>query len=238
MLTSVALLQTEFDRMQPKNNVYLKQKRGVFMDLGNRLYEFRKQKISQEEAAEKLNVTRQTISKWETNQSQPDFDKIIPICELYGITTDVLFGREERKQEPITNLSNSELDLKKKTGLIISISVFLYFIAVIWIIISTSILWLNENIAVGVFLFICAIATVILVYHFVSLPKKEETKEKQRQKELEKYDGIVALLFTCIYLFISFISRAWHITWIVWIIYALIIEIIHLLLGMKGKGNE
>lgn len=210
------------------------------MDLGNRLYEFRKQKkISQEEAAEKLNVTRQTISKWETNQSQPDFDKIIPICELYGITTDVLFGTEKRNQDTPSSVEQDEaLNLKKKTGLVISISVFLYFVAVIWIIVSNAILWLNEEIAVGIFLFICAIATAILVYHFVSIPKKEESEEKRRQKELEKYDGIIALLFTCIYLFISFITKAWHITWMVWIVYALIIEIIHLLLGMRGKKDE
>ena len=61
------------------------------MDIGNKLYELRKSKnLSQEELADKLNVTRQTISKWETNQSTPDFDKIIPLCEIYGISADEL----------------------------------------------------------------------------------------------------------------------------------------------------
>ena len=61
------------------------------MDIGEKLFELRKGKgLSQEEVAEKLNVTRQTVSKWETNQSTPDFDKIMPICELYGITTEEL----------------------------------------------------------------------------------------------------------------------------------------------------
>ena len=51
------------------------------MNLGETLLKLRKQKgLSQEEVADKLNVTRQTISKWETNQSMPDFDKIVPIC--------------------------------------------------------------------------------------------------------------------------------------------------------------
>ena len=40
------------------------------MNFGEKLYELRKEKnLSQEEVAEKLNVTRQTVSKWETNQS-------------------------------------------------------------------------------------------------------------------------------------------------------------------------
>ena len=58
------------------------------MTLGERLTELRKKKnLSQEEVAEKLNVTRQTVSKWELDQSTPDFDKIVPICKLYNISS-------------------------------------------------------------------------------------------------------------------------------------------------------
>ena len=70
------------------------------MNLGQRLLELRKTKgLSQEEVAFKLNVTRQTVSKWETDQSTPDFDKVIPLCELYNITPDELFkGKKEEIQ--------------------------------------------------------------------------------------------------------------------------------------------
>ena len=37
-----------------------------------------------------LDVSRQTVSKWETGESIPDFNKIKPICEYFGITTDEL----------------------------------------------------------------------------------------------------------------------------------------------------
>lgn len=209
------------------------------MDLGNRLYELRKaKKISQEEAAEKLNVTRQTISKWETNQSQPDFDKIIPLCELYGITTEELFGNLKPNGEKTEKQEATNENYEKKTALVVSSSVFLYFIAVIWIVLSSSFSWLNDIIMISIFLLICAIATVILVYHFLSLPKKENIEEKRKQKEIEKYDGIIAIFFTCIYLLVSFITSAWHITWLLWIVYALIIEILHLILGAKENKNE
>lgn len=210
------------------------------MDLGNRLYELRKaKKISQEEAAEKLNVTRQTISKWETNQSQPDFDKIMPLCELYEIGVEELFGNQkmnigEKKQEEVVE----QTDYKKKTALVVSTSVFFYFIAVIWIILASSFSWLNDVVMISIFLLICAIATVLLVYHFLSIPKKENTEEKRKQKEIEKYDGVIAIFFTCIYLLLSFLTRAWHITWLLWIVYALIIEILHLILGTKEDKNE
>ena len=48
------------------------------MSLGERLLDLRKKKgLSQEEIAGLLDVSRQTVSKWETDQSTPDFDKII-----------------------------------------------------------------------------------------------------------------------------------------------------------------
>lgn len=60
-------------------------------EISKRLMKFRRDSgLSQEEVAEKLNVSRQTVSKWETGQSTPDFDKIAPLCELYNITTDEL----------------------------------------------------------------------------------------------------------------------------------------------------
>ena len=66
------------------------------MDLGERLLELRKLKnLTQDDVAEKLNVTRQTVSKWETNQSTPDFDKIVPMCELYGISPNELLTGEK-----------------------------------------------------------------------------------------------------------------------------------------------
>ena len=47
-----------------------------------------KRKITQRELSEKIGVSDKTVSKWETNQTTPDFDKIIPLCELFGITSE------------------------------------------------------------------------------------------------------------------------------------------------------
>ena len=84
------------------------------MNLGERLLNLRKKEhLSQEEVAFKLNVSRQTISKWETDQSTPDFDKIAPLCELYNITADELLTgkKEEIKEEKLS--SNKEENTKK-----------------------------------------------------------------------------------------------------------------------------
>lgn len=66
------------------------------MTLGERLFMYRnKVNMSQEKLAEEIGVTRQTISKWETDQSMPDFDKIEPLCEVFGITPDELIRGEK-----------------------------------------------------------------------------------------------------------------------------------------------
>jgi len=69
------------------------------MNIGEKLFELRKSKnLTQDDVAEKLNITRQTVSKWETNQSTPDFDKIVPLCELFEISTDELLKGEKKEE--------------------------------------------------------------------------------------------------------------------------------------------
>ena len=109
------------------------------MTLGERLTELRKKKnLSQEDVAEKLNVTRQTVSKWELDQSTPDFDKVIPICKLYNITSEeLLTGRKaDTNNDDIEYSLMTDEEIKKKTAIAISISVGLFILSVIWIIIG------------------------------------------------------------------------------------------------------
>lgn len=51
---------------------------------------------SQEELAEKLNVSRQSVSKWESGQSKPDLDKIVVLSNIFDVSTDYLL--KKRKQ--------------------------------------------------------------------------------------------------------------------------------------------
>lgn len=61
------------------------------MTLGEKISKLRTtNKMSQGDLAEKLNVSRQSISKWETNASVPELDKLIQLCDLFGISLDEL----------------------------------------------------------------------------------------------------------------------------------------------------
>ena len=70
------------------------------MKLGENLFQARKKKgLSQEAVAEKLGVSRQTISKWETDETLPDIRQAKKLAVLYGLTLDELIEFDADVQE-------------------------------------------------------------------------------------------------------------------------------------------
>ena len=66
------------------------------MTIGENILKFRKQKgMSQEELAAKLNVSRQSISLWETNQTVPQIDYLMELSKIFNVSLDELCGNEE-----------------------------------------------------------------------------------------------------------------------------------------------
>lgn len=54
-------------------------------------------KLSQTELAEKLSVSKQTVSNWENNNIQPSIDTLIRIADFFSVTVDYLLGMENRR---------------------------------------------------------------------------------------------------------------------------------------------
>lgn len=74
------------------------------MEFNNRLYQLRKQKgLSQEELASRLNVSRQTVSKWEIGDSAPDMEKLIAMSELFDVSLDYLMLGKEDSSQPTSS---------------------------------------------------------------------------------------------------------------------------------------
>ena len=66
------------------------------MNISEKILKLRKEKgLSQEAFAEILGVSRQSVSKWESNGALPDIDKIIAMSKLFGVSTDYLLKDEE-----------------------------------------------------------------------------------------------------------------------------------------------
>lgn len=61
------------------------------MTMGEKILNMRKARgWNQEELAERIGVTRQAVSRWESDSAKPDADKIIAICDLFGVSADYL----------------------------------------------------------------------------------------------------------------------------------------------------
>ena len=241
------------------------------MDLGAKLYELRKEKrLSQEEEANLLGVTRQTVSKWETNQSTPDFDKIVPLCELYGIMPNELFGKGTAVQEDnsppvpsfeqpaetensyimnddggnhsvfIESHNEENAEKRRKKAICVAVSVMIFVLGICWLMVSIPVLKINPIVSSAIFLLIIAVGVGVII--FSSMVFKEENQEQQpltkEQKIQKQISEITAAAVLVIYLLISFLTGAWHITWILWVVYAIIKQIIKLIFILKGDGNE
>lgn len=77
--------------------------------------------LTQVDFAQKLSVTKQTVSNWENNNIQPSIDMLVKIADYFNISTDFLLGRETTMQINVEGLSTDEIahinmiikDLKK-----------------------------------------------------------------------------------------------------------------------------
>lgn len=136
---------------------------------------------SQEELAQKLNVSRQSVSKWEGAQSTPDLQKIILLSELFGVTTDYLIKDEIENIEFIDidtidvkkiNLEEAQefINVNKKISKLIALAIYLCILSPtgLLFLLSLNDQIIKNNIAIGLglsFLIIfVTIACSIFIY--------------------------------------------------------------------------
>ena len=87
------------------------------MDFGDKLKQYRlKEGLSQEQLAEKIGVSRQAITKWETKRGLPDVENMIILAELFKLTLDELVLEEVKKQEEKPVVFESETVYDIDTG--------------------------------------------------------------------------------------------------------------------------
>lgn len=227
------------------------------MNLGEKLFKLRKDKnLTQDDVAEKLNVTRQTVSKWETNQSTPDFDKILPLCELYEISPNDLL-KEKEQEEIINENDNQDIfdetkkhlftrgkddsydnmtrnQIKQKSAEVVSSSILLFIVAVAFAGIGTSVMMWNPVLVGCTFLVLIGIGVTRIVKHYMSVPKFDKTKEEIKQdKILKQINDIIGGIGVAIYFIVSFVTMAWHITWIIFVIVGMLEQIVKLIFMLK-----
>lgn len=137
------------------------------MRFEEKLVALRKQNLlSQEQLAEKLNVTRQTISKWELGQSKPDMDKLTAMSKLFNVNIDTLTN-DDVSLDDKKKLKENESPVKKKSSNNFSRKIILYVLIII-------------------FAFSCG-TLVLRLGNSVVKETQRQTKQKEKEKkELEQ----------------------------------------------------
>lgn len=110
--------------------------------LGEKIISERKKcKLSQEDLAEKLGITRQTISNWELNETSPDLKQASKLCDIFNLSLDELTGKENAILTKLDKTeSNSKLIIKlvKTFGITLGTLIFILLCIVSIYIYSTN----------------------------------------------------------------------------------------------------
>ena len=107
------------------------------MTLSEKIYELRTQRnLSQGDLANELNVSRQSISKWENGNSTPDLEKIVKLAEIFSVSLDELIKNEEKEttvattpgEAPTIQTNNREKKMGKGLIIVGVISIFVFLL--------------------------------------------------------------------------------------------------------------
>ena len=167
---------------------------------------------SQEELADQMNVTRQSVSKWEGAQSVPDLEKMLRLSELFGVSTDYLLKDEIEEAEHIDSSddtpslrrvsmeeANAFLSVKLRTAKTIAYAAFLCILSPIALLILSAISEstagvLNENIANGIGMIVLIILVAIAAVMFISSGSKTAPFAYLEKEKFETEYGVSGMV--------------------------------------------
>lgn len=171
------------------------------MNLADKLIQLRKKNgWSQEELAEQMNVTRQSVSKWESGQAAPDLEKILKLSQLFGVSTDYLLKEElsesgnisVTKEINVKKVSMKEakdfLSVNRETSKSTAFAVFLCIISPICLMILAAVsenplYGLSENWAAGIGM-ITLVALIAIAVAIFILNGSKTAAFKYLEKEM------------------------------------------------------
>ncbi|WP_019139420.1 helix-turn-helix domain-containing protein [Peptoniphilus timonensis] len=180
------------------------------MILADKIINLRKKNAwSQEELAEKLGVSRQSISKYESAQSVPDMEKILKLSRIFGVTTDYLIKDEIEDPEfldedfeedkKLIKLSmeeaNEYLDLKEVSGRNIALGVSLCVISPIFLLLSSqayesNLIPFSENVVDGISLIVLILFIIVAIGIFISESMKLKKYEFIENEDIDTAYGV------------------------------------------------
>ena len=145
---------------------------------------------SQEELAQQLNVTRQSVSKWEGAQSVPDIEKILQISKLFGVTTDYLLKDEMGEPE----YAESEPTALRRITLEQANAASPVMLLLLGEICQHSQFGLNENVATGIGLCVLLVMVCVAVVLFMLCGTKNRDFDFLEKEPFETEYGVTGMV--------------------------------------------
>ena len=158
---------------------------------------------SQEELANKLGVSRQAVSKWESAGSIPDLQRILQMSELFGVTTDYLL-KDEIEEEPLneyveTNTikvsmeeANQYLDMKHRGSSIVANATSLCILSPVPLMVLGTMT--EDHTLIGFSLVFLLVLVAIAVYLFVNYGLRESHMQHLEKESFETEYGVSGMV--------------------------------------------
>lgn len=184
------------------------------MILADKIIEERKKLgLSQEELAEKLSVSRQAVSKWESAQSVPDLQKIIAMSELFSVSTDYLLKDDAQPEKSVSDGLDSDRTIRRvsmeeanaflsamvEQSEAVSLGVLLCILCPVLLIFLNglaegNVCGVTETVACGIGLAALFIQVTLAVFLFVRNGGKTERFDYLEKEEFETAYGVTGLV--------------------------------------------
>lgn len=88
-------------------------------DIGKTIRKLREEKnMTQDNLAEKMNVTRQAVSNWETGKTSPDIDTLFKLSQIFDVSMEeIIYGEKQSRVTNVTNVTNQTIKKHGKKGI-------------------------------------------------------------------------------------------------------------------------
>ena len=187
------------------------------MIFADKLIEERKRNgWSQEELADKLQVSRQSVSKWESAQSIPDINRILQLADLFGVSTDYLLkdtqtrpGENGEIVESVEGLldvrkvsmeeANQYLSFREKFSSLVAMAVSLCVLSPVVLIIlagfsEDGVFGVSENLAAGVGVITLLLMVAVAVYIFIRYGMAEQKYDYLEKSAIDTEYGVAGMV--------------------------------------------
>ena len=136
------------------------------MTLGERIYHYRTaQSLSQTDLAEQLDVSRQSVSKWETDASVPDLDKLVKLCDLFEVSMDELVRGVAAKEEETVQPQVIVREVKVGTPARVIVGAALLVVGILTAVILSLTVEFLEALLLGLPLVLCGVICLTVKKH-------------------------------------------------------------------------